>query len=116
VPFQQMLVFATNLEPGDLGDEAFLRRIRFKLRLGDPTREQFLEIFRRECAVRGLNFSADGVRHILERWWTGGRPLRMCQARDVLEQVVAIAHYKRMAPDVSSPELLDQACASYFAV
>jgi len=116
VPFQQMLVFATNLEPSALADEAFLRRIRFKLRLGDPTPEQFHEIFRRECATRGLDFSAETVRYILERWWTDGRPLRMCQPRDVLEQVVAIAHYKRAAPDLTSHELLDQACASYFAV
>jgi hypothetical protein len=116
VPFQQMLVFATNLEPADLADEAFLRRIRFKLRLTDPTPAQFQEVFRRECLERGLAFSEEGVRYMLERWWVGGRPLRMCQPRDLLEQVVAIARYKGVALDLSSTELLDQACASYFAI
>jgi hypothetical protein len=115
VPFEQMLVFATNLDPADLADEAFLRRIRFKLRLGDPTTEQFFELFGRECAVRGLDFSAEDVQDMLGRWWTDGRPLRMCQPRDVLEQVVAIARYKTIAPAGHSRELLDQACASYFA-
>jgi hypothetical protein len=116
VPFQQMLVFATNLEPADLADEAFLRRIRFKLRLTDPTAEQFHEVFRRECTARGLNFSEDGVRYMLEHWWGNGRPLRMCQPRDLMEQVVAIARYQRVAVDLGSTDLLDQACASYFAV
>jgi len=116
VPFQQMLVFATNLEPGDLADEAFLRRIRFKLRLSDPTPEQFQEVFRRECAERSLSFSEEGVRYILDRWWASDRPLRMCQPRDLVEQVVAIARYTGATPDFSSRALLDQACASYFAI
>jgi hypothetical protein len=115
VPFQQMLVFATNLEPADLADEAFLRRIRFKLRLSDPTPEQFRLLFSRECATRGLTFSEEGVRSMLDRWWAGGRPLRMCHARDLIEQIVAIARYRGVEPDLSSVELLDQACASYFA-
>jgi hypothetical protein len=115
VPFQQMLVFATNLEPGSLADEAFLRRIRFKLRLDDPTPEQFAELFRRECDSRGVTFSADGVRYVLQRWWAD-RPLRMCQPRDVVHQLAAIAQYRGLPPDSGSRTLLDQACASYFAV
>jgi hypothetical protein len=116
VPFQQMLVFATNLEPKDLADEAFLRRIRFKLRLNDPTSEQFEEIFRRECATRGLVFSADGFRGMLDRWWAGDRPLRMCQPRDLVDQIVAIARYQGVAPDLNSSAIVDRACATYFAV
>jgi hypothetical protein len=116
VPFQQMLVFATNLEPADLCDEAFLRRIRFKLRLTDPTPEQFGEVYRRECETRGLGYSEQGMRYILERWWVGDRPLRMCQPRDLVEQLVAIARYTGVEPDMSSCELLDQACSSYFGV
>jgi hypothetical protein len=116
VPFQQMLVLATNLEPADLADEAFLRRIRFKLRLSDPTPEQFQLLFSRECAARGLAFSDVGVRYMLDRWWGSARPLRMCQPRDLIEQIVAIARYREVQPDISSVELLDQACASYFAV
>ena len=115
VPFQQMLVFATNLEPGSLADEAFLRRIRFKLRLDDPTPEQFEELFRRECQSRGVTYSAEGVRYLLERWWTD-RPMRMCQPRDVVHQIAAIAHYRGLPPDGSSRTLLDEACESYFAV
>jgi hypothetical protein len=115
VPFQQMLVFATNLEPTDLADDAFLRRIRFKLRLDDPTPEQFEELFRRECQSRGVPFSPEGLRYALERWWPG-HPLRMCQPRDVVEHIVAIAHYQGVDADFGARGLLDQACASYFAV
>jgi len=115
VPFQQMLVFATNLEPADLVDEAFLRRIRFKLRLEDPTPQQFEEIFQRECSSRGIQFSSDGVKYVVQQWWNG-KPLRMCQPRDVVEQLVAIAHYQGVAADTGSRDLLDQACASYFAI
>jgi hypothetical protein len=116
VPFKQMLVFATNLEPGDLADEAFLRRIRFKLRIADPTRDEFQEVFSRECIARGLNYSADGVRYMLDRWWGANRPLRMCQPRDLVEQIVAIAKYNGVQPDLSLRMLIDEACASYFAV
>jgi hypothetical protein len=115
VPFQQMLVFATNLEPSDLADDAFLRRIRFKLRLEDPTTEQFGEIFRRECLSRGLEWAPDGVQYILERW-LANRPLRMCQPRDLVEQIVAIADYRNAPANTASRPLLDAACASYFAV
>lgn len=114
VPFQQMLVFATNLEPTDLADDAFLRRIRFKLRLEDPTPDQFGEIFRRECSSRGLDWSPDGVRYILDRWMVN-RPLRMCQPRDLVSQIVAIAEYQSERPDPASHALLDEACSSYFA-
>jgi hypothetical protein len=115
VPFQQMLVFATNLEPSDLADDAFLRRIRFKLRLEDPTPAQFGEIFRKECASRGLACSSEAVGYILERWMAD-RPLRMCQPRDLVEQIVAIADYQGMPPDTGSQALLDEACSSYFAI
>lgn len=114
VPFQQMLVFATNLEPNDLADDAFLRRIRFKLRLQDPTPEQFSEIFRRECSSRGLDWSPEGVRYVLDRWM-GDRPLRMCQPRDLVSQIIAIADYQSTRPDPASRPLLDAACSSYFA-
>jgi hypothetical protein len=52
---------------------------------------------------------------MLERWWTG-RPLRMCQPRDVVHQLAAVAHYRGSPPDAGSRALLDEACSSYFAV
>jgi hypothetical protein len=114
VPFQQMLVFATNLLPADLADDAFLRRIRFKLRLDDPTVEQFTELVRRECASRDIQFSPEGVRYVLERWFVD-RPLRMCQPRDLVEQIMAIARYRGDSADLTSRSLLDEACGTYFA-
>jgi hypothetical protein len=114
VPFEQMLVFATNLQPADLADDAFLRRIRFKLRLDDPTPEQFQELFRRECVARGVVFVPEGLGYLHEQWLTD-RPLRMCQPRDLVEQIVAISEYQGVQPDIASRALVDAACASYFA-
>ncbi len=84
--------------------------------MSDPSPAQFQEVFRRECLERGLTFSEDGVRYILSRWFADGRALRMCQPRDLVDQIVAIARYKGVALDFSSTELLDQACTSYFAL
>jgi len=91
-----------------------LRRIRFKLRLGDPTPAQFSEIFQRECHARGVQYASDGLQYIMDRW-LADRPLRMCQPRDLVEQIVAIADYRSAAPDITSRALLDEACESYFA-
>ena len=116
VPFEQMLVFASNLAPADLVDDAFLRRIRFKLQLHDPTPEQFADVFRRVADACGLRFSGEALLYMLGRWWGDRRPLRMCQPRDIVAQVLAIARYEGVEPDLSSRVLLDRACASYFAV
>lgn len=115
IPFDELIVFSTNLDPRDLVDDAFLRRIKFKIDVKDPSREHFTEIMKMMCQVRGVPFEQLGLDYMLRTWWEPySRPLRMCQPRDILDQIIAIARYKRLEPRLSNPELIDRACSSYF--
>jgi len=114
VPFDCLLVFATNLDPTDLVDEAFLRRIHYKILVPDPTREQYEQIFRRCCVSRGIPFDAAAVEHIFENYY---RRLsiepRSCHPRDILDHLVDSARFLQLEPTLSTG-LVDRACESYF--
>ena len=114
MPFDVLVSFATNLDPKALADEAFLRRIPYKIPIADPTRDQFAQIFAMNCRRQALEFDPDAVRYLWDRHYAPvGRPLRACHPRDLLEQVVALCRYRGMAPSVTT-DLLDAACAAYF--
>jgi hypothetical protein len=114
VPFEVLIVFATNLDPLSLADEAFLRRIPYKIPIGDPTMTQFTEIFELNCQRKGLRFHQVMVAYLIRRHYTPvGRPLRACQPRDVLDQVIALSRYRGHEP-VITRELIDAACRAYF--
>jgi predicted ATPase with chaperone activity len=114
VPFDVMIVFATNLEPRDLVDEAFLRRIRHKVHVPSPTKEEFAEVFRRVCARRGVEFDAAGLAHLVQKHYVEtGREMRAVHPRDLVDQLLDIAAY-HSTPAAMTPELLDLACQSYF--
>jgi predicted ATPase with chaperone activity len=114
VPFQVLIVFSTNLEPRDLVDEAFLRRIRHKIEIFDPTFEEFREIFRRECANRNIPFDNDALGYLLHEYYIKpGNPLRACHPRDLLDEIVDISRYRGTAPMLTK-ELIQRACKAYF--
>jgi len=114
LPFYVMIVFSTNLEPRDLVDEAFLRRIRHKIEIGDPTYDQFREIFRRVCDAKGVRYDEQGLAYLLKEWYIKQeRPLRAVHPRDILTQLMDISIYMNKSP-VLTKELLDRAAASYF--
>jgi hypothetical protein len=95
-------------------DDAFLRRIKFKINVLDPDVDQFREIFRLVARSRRIEFDENAFEYLLDRRYRPtDRPLRMCQPRDLLEQLVAIARYKTLEPAMT-PELLDLAAATYF--
>ncbi len=115
VPYATMLLLSTNLDPGELVDEAFLRRVRYKAHVPDPNADQFRLIFRRVCEAQGVKYSSKAVDYLLERHYApGGRPLRGCHPRDLVGQLVAMARYLGLTPEFS-PELMDRVCLSYFA-
>lgn len=114
VPFQCLLIFATNLDPAELVEEAFLRRIRYKILVDNPTRGQYAEIFKQACAQRGLPFTPDAVDFVYEEYYS--RPHlqeRSCHPRDITNHLIDIARYKRRDAELS-PELLRMACDAYF--
>jgi hypothetical protein len=114
VPFDVLTVFATNLSPTSLADEAFLRRIPYKIAIGDPTIDQFTQIFELNCRKRDLRFHQVMVAYLLRRHYGPmGRPLRACHPRDLLEHVTAMCRYRGIEP-VITRELLDAACSAYF--
>jgi predicted ATPase with chaperone activity len=113
VPFDVVLIFSTNLPPQDLADEAFLRRIRYKVEIQSPSSDEYREIFRRECAARGISYDSDVVDHLLTSWYDG-RELRGCHPRDLLEAVVDAGRFDGTQPMRLTREALDDACAAYF--
>jgi hypothetical protein len=114
LPFYVLIVFSTNLEPRDLVDEAFLRRIRHKIEVGDPTYDQFREIFKRVCDAKGIKYDEQGLAYLLKEWYIKHeRPLRAVHPRDILTQLLDIAIYLNRPP-VLTKDLIDRAAASYF--
>jgi len=116
VPFEQLIIFSTNLQPNDLADEAFLRRIPYKIEVGDPTREEFVTLFK--IIAKGLHceFRQEAVDHLIEKHYKKvGRPLRRCQPRDLLNQVRNYCVYNSLPVEMRT-EYFDRVVPSYFTV
>jgi hypothetical protein len=114
VPFDVFTAFSTNLDPSDLVDDAFLRRVRYKLEVQRPDEEQFFEIFEAICRKRGVPYNPDMVAYLIdEHYRPTNRPFAACQPRDLLEQVIDMANYLGIVPQLN-PVLLDRAVRSYF--
>jgi predicted ATPase with chaperone activity len=114
LPFEVLVVFATNIKPSELVDEAFLRRIHYKVLAENPTAADFTAIFSNYCRSANLGFEPDLPRHLIERY-LGPRNIRLrgCHPRDLIEQALAHATYVG-APRTLTIELLEAACAGYF--
>ena len=116
MPFQQVIAFATNLEPRDLVDEAFLRRIPYKIPVGDPTDAQFRQLFAMVSAELGVTIAPGAVDHVIQHLYRQeDRSFRFCHPRDLLLQVLNDARYRGIDP-VMSVEAIDRAADGYFSV
>jgi len=114
VPFDQLIIFSTNLNPYSLADEAFLRRIRHKIYLGYVSPDQYLEIFRRACARHDIDFNPEVIRDMMARYYViTSRPLCACHPRDLVENLVDRARFMEQSPLLTSAEL-DYVCQTYF--
>jgi predicted ATPase with chaperone activity len=114
LPFLLLVVFATNIRPSELVDEAFLRRIHYKVFAESPTIADFKSIFSKCCRDRGIDFDEAIVDDLLERFYRPRNiPLRGCHPRDLLDQALAQASYLGEERRLT-PALLEAACASYF--
>jgi len=114
VPFDVFAAFSTNLDPSDLVDDAFLRRVRYKLEVQRPDEDQFFEIFEAMCHKRGVPYDPDMVEYLVEKHYRSvGRLFAACQPRDLLDQVIDMANYLGIPPQLN-PVLLDRAVRSYF--
>jgi hypothetical protein len=115
VPFEQLVVFSTNLEPSDLVDDAFLRRIRHKLRVEPPSRENYVDLFRRGCEARGIAFEADLVRKFFSSRYSPSRHPRWSDPQDLLEIVCSICRFRGRTAELTE-ELLTAAARTFFCV
>ena len=116
VPFEQLIIFSTNLEPSDLVDEAFLRRIPYKIEIGDPDESEFHGLFKLYAKTFGCEYESDAVEELLERHYRPcNRPRRRCHPRDLLSQVRNYCAYNDKAMEMR-PEYFDVATRSYFTV
>ncbi len=114
VPFDVLLIFSTNLDPTQLADEAFLRRIKFKIEIRDPDEVQYRQIWELVCKNRKVDYDPSGIDYLVEKWYRPhNRHFRMCHPRDILEQMISIGKYN-MERVTFSPDLIDAACATYF--
>ena len=114
LPFNVFIIFATNLKPESLADEAFLRRIPYKILAKDPTTDEYCKIFELNCRKRGLAFDPVMIEYLERRYYKPRNlQMRACHPRDLVEQVVDICRYQKKTPAITR-ELLDMACGSYF--
>jgi hypothetical protein len=114
VPFDELLVLSSNLDPATLMDEAFLRRIKYKVQARDPERDMFRLIFLGACKSYNVPFDEGGFEYLIrEHYEKAGRPFRGVHPRDLLDQLVALARYTEQ-PAVMSPQLLDAVVNTYF--
>ena len=116
VPFDQLIVFSTNLEPRDLVDGAFLRRIPYKIEVPDPSVEEFRELFGIMSRVLKFKENPDAVEYLIQKHYLEvERPFRLCQPRDLLLQVQNYCNYHKKPLDISN-EAFDFAVDNYFSV
>jgi predicted ATPase with chaperone activity len=114
VPFMTLIVFATNIKPAELADEAFLRRIHYKIFAESPTLEEFMHIFENYCGRAGLAFDRGLVERMLREYYKPRHiALRGCHPRDLIDHSLSLADYLGQ-PRVLTYELLEAACSGYF--
>jgi len=114
IPFRQLIVFSTNLDPLDLADEAFLRRIQVKVLVDGPDERMYFQIFAAMCQQVGIPLDKDTFLHLLQYWYRDtGRPMQSVHPRDLLKIAKAMCEFEGIQPHLS-PELINEACSVYF--
>jgi hypothetical protein len=113
VPFEQLVVFSTNLDENDLADQAFLRRLGYRARVEPPTPHAYTEIFKRQAHTRGMGYNQSVMDHVLNKYKTTGRQMKGCEPRDLLDRVTDICIFGGEALELT-PEVIDVAWRNYF--
>ncbi len=114
MPFDVLVIFSTNLPPRDLVDEAFLRRLRHKIEIIDPSYEEYRLIFKDVAQAKGVIYSEQGLAYLLQEWYIRlGRKLRASHPRDLCDQILDISRYLNVSPEMTT-QMIDHAAASYF--
>ncbi len=114
IPFDVLVIFSTNLPPRDLVDEAFLRRLRHKIEITDPSYEEYREIFMRVAKQRGIEYNDESVVYLLQNWYVDkNRKLRASHPRDICDQIIDISRYMATEPELTI-ETITKAATAFF--
>jgi predicted ATPase with chaperone activity len=114
LPFMTLIVFATNIKPAELVDEAFLRRIQYKIFAESPTVQDYIKIFQNCCKELGATTEPALVEHLLYEYYRPRKiALRGCHPRDLIKQSISLARYLNIPPHLTK-DLIEAACNSYF--
>jgi hypothetical protein len=114
IPFDQLVVFSTNLEPKNLVDEAFLRRIRYKIMIDHPSEEEYEQIFITMCESNGIAFKKDMFDYLINNFYKQlNVKLNACHPRDIIDHIIDIGHYHRHSPELTK-ETISAAWENYF--
>ena len=116
VPFEIFLIFSTNLDPNDLGDEAFWRRIRYKIETPNPTEADFKFIFQVVCKKNAIEFEEQAYKYLVDKYYrAASREFRSVHPRDIMNIICDHVHFFGIPPKLSN-QLIDLACASFFGM
>jgi predicted ATPase with chaperone activity len=116
VPFEQLIIFSTNLEPNDLADEAFLRRIPYKIEIGDPSAEEFKALFKVTAKGMHCDYRPDTVEYLIrEHYEPLNREFRRCHPRDLMQQIRNYCVYNGLPVEMRN-DYFDRVVPSYFTV
>jgi hypothetical protein len=116
VPFDQLIIFSTNLEPKDLVDDAFLRRIPYKIEVLDPSEEEYRQLVKLMAGKLNIRYDESVLDYLIEvHYRSVNRPFRCCQPRDLLLQIVNYCRYMSQQPEMTR-EYVDYAVENYFAI
>ncbi|MBY0587724.1 AAA family ATPase [bacterium] len=114
VPFDQMIIFSTNIDPRQLVDEAFLRRISYKIHVKDPCEEEFRHLFKLAANKLGFKLDVASLSYLIEKHYREkNRSFRRCHPRDLLRQVKSYCAYNDLPVEMKS-EFFDIVCRCYF--
>jgi predicted ATPase with chaperone activity len=114
IPFDVLVIFSTNLPPKNLVDEAFLRRLRHKIQIIDPSFENYRVIFQRVAAQKGVKYNEEGLKHLLQEWYIKKkRKLRASHPRDICDQIIDISRFDKVEPEMTI-EYIERAAKSFF--
>jgi predicted ATPase with chaperone activity len=114
IPFRALIIFCTNLDPYNLADEAFFRRIQMKVGVFTPDEPDYKRIFHRVCQQTGIFFDESSYQHLIEKWYrNSNRQLQAVHPRDILTIVQALCNYENSEVHLTQ-DLVDQACEMYF--
>jgi predicted ATPase with chaperone activity len=113
VPFEQLVVFSTNLDEKDLADQAFLRRMGYRARVEPPTAQAYSEIFKSQAYKRGIAYDKSVLDHVLNKYRIERRQMKGCEPRDLLDRATDICLFEAQKVELT-PHIIDVAWRNYF--